>query len=99
MRRREFIRLLGGATGAWPLAARAQQSGKVRTIGVLGAAHSAWAPWTAAFVRRLHELGWIEGRTVAIQPRIRHTEGQPSDCRRAFGPVKAPDREPSLFQT
>jgi putative ABC transport system substrate-binding protein len=68
MNRREFIMLLSG-TPAWPRAARAQQSGKVRTIGLLGAAASAWAPWTAAFVRRLHELGWIEGRTVAIQYR------------------------------
>jgi putative ABC transport system substrate-binding protein len=60
MRRREFITLLGGSAIAWPLAARAQQSGKVRTIGFLGTATaSAWAPWTAAFVQRLHELGWM----------------------------------------
>jgi putative ABC transport system substrate-binding protein len=70
MRRRTFITLLGGAAAAWPLAARAQQVGKLPTIGYLGtAAASAWAPWTAAFVQRLHELGWIDGRTVAIQYR------------------------------
>jgi putative ABC transport system substrate-binding protein len=69
MRRREFITVLGGAA-AWPLAARAQQAGRLPTIGYLGtAAPSAWAPWTAAFVQRLRELGWIEGRTVAIQYR------------------------------
>jgi putative tryptophan/tyrosine transport system substrate-binding protein len=67
--RREFITLLGGAA-AWPLAARAQQAARLPTVGYLGtAAASAWAPWTAAFVQRLHELGWIDGRTVAIQYR------------------------------
>src|SRR6266581_4910117 len=70
MRRREFFTLLGGTAATWPLAARAQQTAKLPTIGYLGtAAASAWAPWTAAFVQRLHELGWIDGRTVAIQYR------------------------------
>jgi putative ABC transport system substrate-binding protein len=69
VRRREFITLRGGAA-TWPLAVRAQQPTKLPTIGYLGtAAASAWAPWTAAFVQRLRELGWIEGRTVAIQYR------------------------------
>ena len=69
MRRREFITLLGGAT-AWPLAARAQQPAKLPTIGFLGTATpSAWHQWTPAFVQRLRELGWIEGRTVAIEYR------------------------------
>ena len=68
--RRKFLATLGGATVAWPLAARAQQPAKLPTIGFLGtAAASAWGPWTAAFVQRLHELGWIGGRTVAIQYR------------------------------
>jgi putative ABC transport system substrate-binding protein len=69
VKRRAFIALLGGAA-AWPLAARAQQAARLPTVGYLGtAAASAWAPWTAAFVQRLHELGWIDGRTVAIQYR------------------------------
>jgi putative ABC transport system substrate-binding protein len=68
MKRREFITLLGGAA-AWPLAAGAQQA-KLPTIGYLGAATPlAWSQWTAAFVQRLRELGWIEGRTVAIEYR------------------------------
>ena len=68
MKRREFITLLGGAA-AWPLAARAQQA-KVPTIGFLGSTTpAAQSQLTAAFVRRLRELGWVEGRTVAIEYR------------------------------
>src|SRR6266403_2321429 len=70
MRRRNFITLLGGAAVAWPLAARAQQSGKLPTIGFLGAATPlSWSQWTAAFVQRLRELGWVDGRTVTIEYR------------------------------
>jgi ABC-type uncharacterized transport system substrate-binding protein len=69
MRRREFIGLLGCAA-AWPLAARAQQPAKLPTIGLLGAATPAtWSVFIVAFVRRLRELGWIEGRTIAIEYR------------------------------
>jgi ABC-type uncharacterized transport system substrate-binding protein len=69
MRRRAFITLLGGAA-VWPLAARAQQARKLPTIGFLGGATPAvMAPWLAAFVQRLRELGWIEGRDVAIEYR------------------------------
>src|SRR5262245_58679425 len=75
MGRREFITLLGGAAAAWPIGARAQQSGKLPTIGFLGSDASAWSSWTAAFVQRLRELGWIEGRTIAIE--YRWNEGRP----------------------
>jgi hypothetical protein len=56
------ILALGGAV-AWPLAARAQQASKLPTVGYLGANVTDWIPRTAAFVGRLRELGWIEGRT------------------------------------
>jgi ABC-type uncharacterized transport system substrate-binding protein len=69
MRRRELITLLGGAAASWPLAVRAQPAGKLPTIGFLGADASAFSPWTAAFVARLRELGWIEGSTIAIEYR------------------------------
>jgi putative tryptophan/tyrosine transport system substrate-binding protein len=79
VKRREFITLIGGAA-AWPLTARAQQSKKLPTIGVLGAATPlSWRHWVAAFVQRLGELGWSEGRTVAIEYRWAegHTERFP----------------------
>jgi putative ABC transport system substrate-binding protein len=68
MKRREFITLLGAA--AWPLAARAQQPGKLPTLGFLGSnTPGTQNQWTVAFAHRLRELGWIEGRTVAIEYR------------------------------
>jgi putative ABC transport system substrate-binding protein len=70
IRRREFIVALGGAVAAWPLAALAQQPAKLPTIGYLGPlTPSAESQWTAAFVRRLRELGWIEARSIAIEYR------------------------------
>ena len=69
MRRREFIFLVGG-TAAWPVAARAQQSGKLPTIGYIGStALLAETPRDVALLQRLREHGWIEGRTVAIEYR------------------------------
>ena len=66
-KRREFITLLGSAAAAWPLAARAQQAGRLPTIGFLGMnPPAAKSQWTAAFVQRLRELGWIEGRTAVV---------------------------------
>ena len=70
MKRREFTTLLGGATIAWPTAARAQRAGKLRTIGFLGTATAAaQGEWAAAFVGQLRELGWIEGRTITLEAR------------------------------
>jgi putative ABC transport system substrate-binding protein len=70
VKRRAFIALLGGTAAAWPLAARAQQSRKLPTIGFLGSSTaSGWAPWTAAFQQRLRELGWIEGHNIAVEYR------------------------------
>jgi putative ABC transport system substrate-binding protein len=70
MQRREFITLLGGAAVVWPLAARAQQPAKLPMIGFLGTSSpSAWSHYVAAFAQRIHELGWIEGSTAAIEYR------------------------------
>jgi putative ABC transport system substrate-binding protein len=75
MKRREFITLLGGAAAAWPLAARAQQSGKALIVAILvPGTQQVWEAWIAAFEQRLAELGWSEGRnTVAIN--IRYSGG------------------------
>src|SRR5262245_20992568 len=65
--RRRFIALLGGAA-TWSLVGRAQQPGK--TIGFLGASTpAAVSQWIGAFVQRLRELGWIDGRTIKIEYR------------------------------
>jgi putative tryptophan/tyrosine transport system substrate-binding protein len=74
MRRRDFISLIGGAAAAWPLPAQAEQT-RLPIIGFVGADATSWGPWTTAFVQRLHELGWTEGRTVAIE--YRRNEGKP----------------------
>jgi putative ABC transport system substrate-binding protein len=68
IRRREIIAALGSVAATWPFTARAQV--KRPTIGLLGGATSSdQAQWTAAFVKRLNELGWVEGQTVAIEYR------------------------------
>src|SRR6516165_4030657 len=67
--RRELLAAIGGAA-AWPLAARAQQAGKLPAIGFLGPnTRSAASEWVVALVQRLRELGWMEGRTITIEYR------------------------------
>jgi putative tryptophan/tyrosine transport system substrate-binding protein len=69
MRRREFITLLSSAA-VWPVAARAQQTGKLPTIGFLvPGTPSSHGAWLAVLLKRLRELGWIEGRNLAIEYR------------------------------
>jgi ABC-type uncharacterized transport system substrate-binding protein len=75
LRRRQVLTLFGGAAVLWPRAASAQQTGKLPIVGYMGATTpSAQSQWTAAFIQRLRELGWIEGRTIAVE--YRWTEGR-----------------------
>ena len=77
MQRREFITLLGGAAAAWPLAARAQQSDRMRRIGVLqilAAGDPEWQIRFAAFKQGLQELGWLDGRNFTFE--FRNADGR-----------------------
>src|SRR5262245_14315617 len=74
MRRREFITVIVGDTATWPMRTSAQQTGKLPTVGFLGAAASGLAAWAADLSARLRELGWVEGRTIAIE--YRWSEGR-----------------------
>jgi len=76
MRRRDFITLVGGAAAACPLTARAQSPAIAPMIGYLSPdTASAQKQWAAAFVRRLRELGWIEGSTITFE--YRWADGNP----------------------
>jgi putative tryptophan/tyrosine transport system substrate-binding protein len=74
MRRRDFVKSIVASAAAWPLAARAQQPMRP-LIGFMGNSPPTWLSWVAAFTQRLHEFGWLEGRTVDIE--YRWTEGHP----------------------
>ena len=83
MRRRDFITLLGGAAAAWPLAARAQPSERVRRVGIfmdLAEQDAEGQTRVAAFRKGLQDLGWIEGRNVKFD--TRWTGGDPARMRR-----------------
>jgi putative tryptophan/tyrosine transport system substrate-binding protein len=70
IRLREFKIALGSAAAAWRLAARAAQPGRLPTIGFLGPnTRSAGSEWVVSLVQRLRELGWIDGRNVAMEYR------------------------------
>jgi putative ABC transport system substrate-binding protein len=72
MRRREFIKLVGGAAVAWPLTARAQQPERMRRIGMLmnlSENDPDAQDVVTAFVKELQRLGWSDGRNVRIEPR------------------------------
>jgi putative tryptophan/tyrosine transport system substrate-binding protein len=71
MRRREFVAGLGGAA-AWSLAARAQQPGGVRRVGVLVnsvATDTEFQSYVAVFIRGLRQLGWVEGQNLRVDIR------------------------------
>ena len=79
MQRRSFLTLLGGAAAAWPLAARAQQDGRVRRIGVLisaAASETEYQSYLAAFIQGLRRLGWVEGQNLRIDVRWNEGDGE-----------------------
>jgi putative tryptophan/tyrosine transport system substrate-binding protein len=69
MRRREFIAGLGGAV-AWPVAARAQQSARVRRVGMLTGLDQSYHAFAAAFREGLSKLGWVEGHNLMTELRF-----------------------------
>jgi putative ABC transport system substrate-binding protein len=79
MKRREFILLAGGAVAGWPLAALAQQAGKLYRIGFLWESPGAFPERIEAFRQGLRDLGYVEGQDIAIE--YRWAEGKPERIR------------------
>src|SRR5262245_38522143 len=93
MRRRDFMKIIGGAAAGWPIAAGAQQRERMRRIGVLmntGGGSDAQGNW-AVFLQTLKELGWTEGRNVQIE--TRSAAGDAAEIRRSAAELvaSAPD--------
>jgi ABC-type uncharacterized transport system substrate-binding protein len=79
LRRREFVALLGGTAAAWPLAARAQQTDRARRIGALigfAEGDQEQRVRTTAFLNRLQELGWMDGRNIRIDYRYTDADAE-----------------------
>ena len=75
MHRRDFIKVVAGSAVTWPVAARAQQPGKIFRIGYLGVSSPSLEPhYVEAFRQKLHDLGHVEGRNIAID--YKWAEGQ-----------------------
>jgi len=75
MRRRDFITALGSVAAAWPLTARAQQTGKMSRVGYLGSSSPSLEPhYVEAFRQKLRDLGHVEGENIVIE--YRWAEGQ-----------------------
>ena len=73
MKRRDFIALIGGAAVTWPLAARTQQTARVRTIGFLlpgGSRTTVMRAQLEAFRQGLKQYGWIEGQNISVEYRF-----------------------------
>jgi len=99
MKRRAFITLVGGAAAAWPLAANAQQSERVRRVGVLtGLADDAdTQAHMEAFLQGLAQLGWTEGRNLRID--TRWTAGDADRGRISYRPIGSTLSIPSIPST
>jgi putative tryptophan/tyrosine transport system substrate-binding protein len=72
MRRRDFVKGMGGSAIGWPLAARAQQVNRIRRIGYLSSnaeSDPQFGPFPAAFNEGLRKLGWIDGNSIKIEVR------------------------------
>jgi putative ABC transport system substrate-binding protein len=79
MKRRAFITLLGGAAAGWPLATGAQQAGKLRRVGFIWDSPQAFHDAMEAFRDALRDLGYVEGKTLALE--LRYAEGNPERMR------------------